>query len=166
MHTNQKAQAITPYAVLCPSTPFFLLSLLTFTAGIIKFNSMHKDDPWLAHPGYMMMVLTNITTIDWQNILISLQIYAPLNIWSISVGLAFAHWLFRMCFPRTYEKVGGVWRRSLEAWWRDLEAQRAKAVQRQRERGIDVEAGVEGEGEAQAEGEAQREVSEETPLRS
>jgi hypothetical protein len=159
MHPNQKTQAITPYAALCPSTPFFLLSLLTYTAGIIKFNSMHKEDIWLAHPGYMMMFIMNITTIDWRNILVSLQIYVPINIWSASVTLAFSHWLFRMCFPRTYERLG-------VAWGRGSEKQRAKTVQRQRERDIDVEARVEGEGEVQAEPGTQGEVNEETPLRS
>jgi hypothetical protein len=152
-------QAITPYIVLCPSTAFFLLSLVTYISGIIEFNVMHKDDIWLVHPGLGMMFIMILTSIDWQHIFISLQIFAPMNIWSASMILAVFHWLFRTCFPRTYEKFR-------EAKRKAEEEERAKALQKQRERDGDIEASVEGEGEVLAEGDVQEGISEETPLRS
>jgi hypothetical protein len=145
--------------VLCPSTPFFLLSFVTYTSGIINFNVMHKDDIWLVNPGLGMMFIMILTSVDWQHIFISLQIFAPMNILSASIILAVVHWLFRTCFPRTYEKVR-------EAKRKAEEEERAKALQKQRERDEDIEASVEGEGEVLVAGEVQGVVGEETPLRS
>jgi hypothetical protein len=145
--------------VLCPSTPFFLVSLVTYISGIIKFNVMHKDDIWLVNPGLVMIFITTLTSVDWRHIFVSLQIFAPMNIWSASMILAVFHWLFRTCFPRTYEKFREGKRQAEEE-------ERAKALQKQRERGRDIEASMEGEGKVLAEGEVQGVVSEDTPLRS
>jgi hypothetical protein len=145
--------------VLCPSTPFFLLSLVTYISGIIKFNVMHKDDDWLGNPRLGMMFIMILFSIDWRHIFISLQIFAPMNIWSASIILAVSHWLFRTCFPRTYEKLR-------EAKRKAEEEVRAKTSQKQRERDGYIEAGMEGEGEALAEGDVEEGISEETPLRS
>lgn len=35
---ESRIQAITPYSVLCPTTTFFFLSLISFLFGIFKFN--------------------------------------------------------------------------------------------------------------------------------
>jgi hypothetical protein len=145
--------------VLCPSTPFFLLSLVTYISGIIKFNVMHKEDIWLVNPGLGMMFIMTLASIDWRHIFVSLQIFSPINIWSASVILAVFHWLFRTCFPRTYEKF---W----EAKRKAEEEERAKALQKQGQRDGDIEASVEGEREVLAEGDLQEVISEETPLRS
>jgi hypothetical protein len=145
--------------VLCPSTPFFLLSLVTYVSGMIKFNVMHKEDIWLVNPGLCTMLIMTLTSIDWRHIFVSLQIFAPINIWSASMILAVFHWLFRTCLPRTYEKFK-------EAKRKAEEEERAKALQKQRQRDGDIEASVEGEREVLAEGDMQEVISEETPLRS
>jgi len=69
--------------VLCPSTPFFLLSLLTFTTGMIKFYTMHKEDFWLGN-GFLVLLVTILPSLDRRNILVSLQIIVPTCIWIIS----------------------------------------------------------------------------------
>jgi hypothetical protein len=120
---------------------------------------MHKDDIWLVNPGLVMIFITALTSVDWRHIFVSLQIFAPMNIWSANMILAVFHWLFRTCFPRTYEKFREGKRQAEEE-------ERAKALQKQRERGRDIKASMEGEGEVLAEGEVQGVVSEDTPLRS
>jgi hypothetical protein len=90
--------------VLCPSTLFFLLSLITYILGMIKFNVMHKDDIWLVKPGLTMMSGIIITWIDWRHIFVSLHIFAPMNIWSASMISAVLHLLFKLCFLQRYEK--------------------------------------------------------------
>jgi hypothetical protein len=45
-----------------------------------------------------------VTSIDWRHIFVSLQIFAPMNIWSGTMTSAVLHWLFKLCFPQTYEK--------------------------------------------------------------
>ena len=65
------------------------------------------------------------------------------------------HWLWWVCFPKSYE-------RAREAMRRREEARKAKDVQGQRVGSADIEMGGDGEGE----GEVRGEVREETPLRS
>jgi hypothetical protein len=160
MHTNKKTQAIRPYAVLCPSTPFFLLALVTYITGIIKFNITHKVNVLLGPHVYLMMFISAVSTsVDWRNILVSLQIFAPMNIWAASILLPVMDWLFGIWFPRTYEKMRERWRRAKEE-------KRAKVGARQEENDVDVEARLDGEEEVQAEYEMQGEISKETFLRS
>jgi hypothetical protein len=145
IHTNPKTQAITPYTVLCPSTPFFLLSLLTFTTGMTKFYTMHKADFWLGN-GFFVMLVTIVPSLDRRNILVSLQIMVPTCIWIVSVFIAASMWFFKTCSPRTYEK--------------HREARRE--MQGQRERSKDVEAMAGGQEEVRAVRETQGEIGEET----
>jgi hypothetical protein len=73
-----------------------------------------------------------------------------MNIWMASVFMAIVHWLWRVCFPRSYE-------RAREAMTRREEERKAKDVQGQRVGDADVEMGGGGEGEVRGE------VGEETP---
>ncbi|KFY65576.1 hypothetical protein V496_02463 [Pseudogymnoascus sp. VKM F-4515 (FW-2607)] len=59
---------LTPYSVLCPSTPFFLLCLISFLFGIFIFNSLHTEDLDLAE-GYSYFIIAALISIDWQNVL-------------------------------------------------------------------------------------------------
>lgn len=83
------------YVVLCPNTPFFLLTLVTYMLGMIKFNVMHEDDIWLVKlgPGFLCAII--FAQVDWRHIFASLQIFAPMMIWSASIALPIFHWLFR-----------------------------------------------------------------------
>lgn len=77
----------------------------------------------------------------------------PMNIWIASVLMAVFHWLWRVCFPRSYERVR-------EAMRRREEEKKAKDLQGQRVGDADVEMGGDGEGEVRGD------VGEETSLRS
>lgn len=70
----------------------------------------------------------------------SLQIRLPMNIWMASVTMAVLHWLWRVCFPRSYE-------RATEAMRRREEERKAKDVQREGVGDVDVEMGGVGEEE-------------------
>jgi hypothetical protein len=87
--------------VVCPSTPFFSLSLISFLFGILKFNSLHMDDLDLAD-GYSYFIVAGLLSLDWQNVLESLQVTMPIMIWSATVLLPIVHWRFRTSFPGTY----------------------------------------------------------------
>jgi len=113
----------------------FIFALLIFTTGMMKCHSMHEE---LAD-GYFIVFIMTVLCIDWQNILVSLQIFAPMTVWVMSVLMTAMQRCFKMFFPRTYEKVREVQRLAAEE-------RRAKAVQRRRERDGDFEARAEGNG--------------------
>jgi hypothetical protein len=144
-------QAITPHSVLCPNTPFFLLSLVSFLFGIFKFNSLHTEDLDLAD-GYSYFIIAGLLSLDWQNPIMSLQATMPMVIWSATVLLPVAHWLFRKVSPEMYERYRRMRKLQAKEFW--------KIIGRE-ERVGDVDAGGEaGEGRDVEEG-----VNEETPLR-
>jgi hypothetical protein len=83
-------QAITPYMVLCPSTSFFVLSLVTLITGIINFGNLYQGEIALTG-GYSM-----IFSIDWRNIFVSLQIFRPIDIWIANVLIVVIHYGLRV----------------------------------------------------------------------
>jgi hypothetical protein len=126
--------AITPYSVLCPSTPFFFLSLISFLFGIFKFNSLHTEDLDLAD-GYSYFIIAGLLSLDWQNVLVSLQVTMPIVIWSATLLLPIAHWLFKTFFPGIYGRYRQARRLQAEELW--------KIIEGRGERVGDVEAGGE-----------------------
>ena len=98
-------QAISPYSVLCPSTPFFFLSLISFLFGIFKFNSLHTEDLDLTD-GYSYFIIAGLFSLDWQNVLVSLQVTMPIDIWSATVLLPILHWLFKTFSPGYTGDIG------------------------------------------------------------
>ena len=139
--------------MLCPSTPFLLLSLVTFIAGIWKFNSLQAEHIYLAD-GYSMMIVMSILSIDWHHILVSLQIYLPIFIWIATVVMSVMHWFLKTCFPGLYARY--------------REAKRLQAEQLRKEREVAIER--EGEGDVEQGQQCgihvEEEPGEETPLRS
>jgi hypothetical protein len=145
-------QAITPYSVLCPSTPFFFFSLISFLFGIFKFNSLHTEDLDLAD-GYSFFIITGLLSLNWQNVLVSLQITMPICIWSATVLLPIGHWLFKGFPPGIYGRYRQARRLQAEEFW--------KIIKGRGERVGDVEAGE----EAAEGGGVEERIDEETPLR-
>lgn len=149
-------QAITPYSVLCPSTPFFLFSLITFFLGILTLALLHKDDLFVS-TGWIGLFAITVTGIDWRHILVSLQIFLPMNIWAVNFANIIVHWFARTCFPGWYARIAESMRLAEEERQRRAEEERLKNLAETEGR-VDVEA--EAGGEAQMEGDAH----EETPL--
>jgi hypothetical protein len=137
--------------VVCPSTPFFSLSLISFLFGIFKFNSLHMEDLDLAD-GYSYFIIAGLLSLDWQNVLESLQVTMPIMIWSATVLLPIAHWRFRTSFPGTYWRYRQARRLQAEEFWK---------IMGRGERVGDVETG----GEAVTGGDVEETIDEETPLR-
>jgi hypothetical protein len=144
-------QAITPYSVLCPSTPFFFLCLVFFLLGIFKFNSMHTEDLDLAD-GYSYFIIAGLLSLDWQNVLVSLQVTMPIVIWSATVLLPIAHCIFKTYSPGIYMKYRQTRKLQSEEFWK---------IMGRGERVRDVEAGR----EAVEGGTVEEVINEETPLR-
>jgi hypothetical protein len=120
--------------VLCPSTPFFFLSLISFLFGIFKFNSLHTEDLDLAD-GYSYFIIAGLLSLDWQNVLVSLQVTMPIVIWSATLLLPIAHWLFKTFSPGIYGRYRQARRLQAEELW--------KIIEGRGERVGDVEAGGE-----------------------
>jgi hypothetical protein len=89
--------------VLCPSTPFFLLSLVTFIIGIWKINTLHTEDLDIG-AGYMYAFTVSLISIDWRNIMASLQLFLPSTLWAMTVIVPVMHWCFKLCFPGLYKR--------------------------------------------------------------
>jgi hypothetical protein len=79
------------------------------------------------------------TSLDWSNILVSLQIWMPMNIWIVSVLMAVLRWFWSVCFSRSYEKAKEAVR------GREVDS-KTKDVQGQRVEDADAEMGGNGEG--------------------
>lgn len=140
--------------MLCPSTPFFFLCLVSFLFGIYKFNSLHTEDLDLAD-GYSYFIITAVISLDWENVLVSLQVTMPIVIWSATVLLPIAHWLFKKLSPRLYVRYRQARRLQAEEMWEVW-----RMVVGRGERVGDVEAG----GEAVEGGNVEEVIDEETPL--
>ena len=138
--------------MLCPSTPFFFLSLISFLFGIFKFNSLHTEDIELID-GYSYFIIPGVLSLDWQNVLVSLQVTMPMMIWSATLLLPIIHWLFKMFLPGIYGRYRQSKRLQKEALWKIINC-RGETVS-------DVEAG----GEVVAGGDVEERITEETPLR-
>ncbi|PVH91438.1 hypothetical protein DM02DRAFT_678092 [Periconia macrospinosa] len=143
--------AITPYCVLCPSTPFFFLSLISFVFGIFRFNSLHTEDIDLID-GYSYFIFAGVLSLDWQDVLVSVRVTMPIMIWSATLLLPIGHWLFKTFLPGTYWRYRQAMRLQREALW--------KAINCRGETVGDVEAGEAVEG-----GDVGERINEETPLR-
>jgi hypothetical protein len=140
---------MTPTAILCPSTSLFILALVGFTLGVYKFHALQAN-PYKNAVG--LMINSNIwISIEWTNILVSLKIWLPINIWLASVIMAILHWLWWVCFPTNYG-------RAREAMKMRIENRKEKNKQEQGVKELDIEMG-----EA-AKREATGEVGEEMPL--
>jgi hypothetical protein len=145
-------QAITPYSVLCPSTPFFFLYLVSFVFGIFKFNSLHAEDLYLAD-GYSIFIIIGLRSLDWQNVLVCLQVTMPMVIWNATVLPPIVYWFLKTFFPGIYGKYREVKRLQAEAW--------RNVMKGGGERLGDIESG----GEAVEGGDAEEVIDEEAPLR-
>ncbi|KAF2015481.1 hypothetical protein BU24DRAFT_491721 [Aaosphaeria arxii CBS 175.79] len=93
--------AITPPMLLCPSTTLFLLSLLTFILGILKFNALHTQDIDLVD-GYAYFVFVGVISLDWDDVWVSIRATMPMVIWSATVVIPVAHWVLRTVVPGPY----------------------------------------------------------------
>jgi hypothetical protein len=138
--------------VLCPSTPFFFLSLISFLFGIFKFNSLHTEDIDLTD-GYSYFIIAGLLSLDQQNFLASFQVIMPIDIWSATMLLPIGHWILDMFVPGIYWKYRQAIRLQKEAIW--------KAINCREETVGDIEAG----GEATEGGGVDNRINEETPLR-
>ncbi|KAF9693136.1 hypothetical protein EKO04_008586 [Ascochyta lentis] len=143
--------AITPYSVLCPSTPLFCLSLTSFVFGIFMFNFLHTHDIDLVD-GYSYFILAGVLSLDWQNVSASLRVTMPMVVWSATLLLPVAHCLFETLFPGTYWRYRQAMRVQREAIWKMIDC-RGETLG-------DVEAGRAVEG-----GDVEEGINEETPLR-
>jgi hypothetical protein len=138
--------------VLCPSTPFFFLSLISFFFGIFKFNSLHAEDIDLID-GYSYFIIAGVLSLDQHNVLVSLQVTMPIVIWSATLLLPIGHCLFKTFLPGIYWRYRQAMRLQREALW--------KTINYRGETLGDVEAG----GEAVEGGDVEESINEETPLR-
>jgi hypothetical protein len=127
-------QAIIPYPFLCPSTLTFLFALPTFFLGIWKFNALHVKYDEVSVNYYYLPII--ILYIDWQHILVSLQIFAPMFILAVTVFAQVMHLGFSTCFPEHY-------RRHREGRKYLAEEKRVKALRKLSESARDVEVGSE-----------------------
>lgn len=138
--------------MLCPSTPFFFLSLISFLLGIFKFNSLHTEDIDLID-GYSYFIIMGLLSLDEQNTLVSFQVIMPIDIWCATMLLPIGHWLLSTFLPGIYWRYRQAMRLQKEAIW--------KAINFRGETVGDIEAGV----EAAEGGGVEERINEETPLR-
>ncbi|KAH8676898.1 hypothetical protein BGZ60DRAFT_513759 [Tricladium varicosporioides] len=141
---------ITPYNVLCPSTPFFFVSLVCFVLGIFKFNSLHTEDLDLAD-GYSLFIISGLPSLDWRNVFVSIQVTMPMMIWSATVLLPIMHWFLKTFFPVIYGRYREMRRLQAETW--------RKTIEGGGERVGDIESG----GEPVEGGDVEEGINEETP---
>lgn len=119
--------------------------------GIFIFNSLHTDDIDLVD-GYSYFIVAGVLSLDWQDVLASLRVTMPIVIWSATLLLPTAHWLFKTFIPGTYRRYRQAMMLQREALW--------KTIHRRGEIVGDIEAGGAVEG-----GDVQENINEETPLR-
>jgi hypothetical protein len=100
--------------VLCPSTALFLLSFISFLFGIFTFNSLHTEDIDLVD-GYSYFFIICLICLDWQNILVSLQVTMPIVIWSATLLLPIGYWLLKTFLPGIYWRYRQLMRLQREA---------------------------------------------------
>lgn len=101
----------------------FFLSLISFVFGIFKFNSLHTEDLDFAD-GYSYFIIAGLLSLDWQNFLVSLQVTMPIVIWSATLLLPIAHWLFKMFSPGIYGRYRQARRLQAKALWKIIEGLR------------------------------------------
>lgn len=126
---------VLPYFILCPSTFTVVMCTIIFLAGIIKLQFLNWDDIWQADMMFMMAVTGTLIQIHWHRILMSIQVFLPINIWMASLLSAIIHPVWRKLFPGHYALCAEIQRKSSEEWAR-------KAAERKRRReGVDLEDG-------------------------
>jgi len=128
----------------------FLLFFVSFLFGIFTFNSLHTEDINLVD-GYSYFIIAGLISLnwslDWQNILESLQVTVPILIWSATLLLPIGHWLCKTFLPGIYWRYRQWMRSQREAIWKIIDC-RGETVD-----DVDTERGaIEGR------------VNEETPL--
>lgn len=116
--------AITTYSLLCPSTALFLLSLFLFLFGISTFNFLHTEDVDLVD-GYSYFIIAGLISVDWsldwQDILKSLQVTMPILIWSSTLLLPIGHWLCKTFLPGPYWRYRRWTRSHREVVWKMMD---------------------------------------------
>jgi hypothetical protein len=120
--------------------------------GIFKFNSLYTEDIDLID-GYSYFIIAGVLSIDWQNVLVSLQVTMPILIWSATLLLPIGHWLFKTFLLGIYWRYRQAMRLQREELW--------KIIEGWGERVGDIEAGE----EAVEGGDVEERINEETPLR-
>jgi hypothetical protein len=122
---------VLPYLILCPSTFTVIFATIVFFVGIIRLTYTNRHDVWLIQL-IRFMTFCTIVEIDWRRVMVSLQIYLPINIWIASSVSAIGHLFFKWAFPDTYKKIveGKEWQRRK---WATLPG--------------DIEGGIPGKGE-------------------
>ena len=113
-------QAITPYSVLCPSTPFFLLSLVAYVFGLYKYSALDTQEFERGFV-YAYSIISGLIHLDRHNILVSFQITMPLAIWTATIMIPVGIWMFRTIFPGTHRKYLEGKRKRDEEWKKLLE---------------------------------------------
>ena len=131
-----------------------LISLISFLFGIFKFNSLHTEDIGLID-GYSYFIIAGVLSLDWQNILVSVQVTMPIVIWSAKLLYFYQLGIgsLRRFSPGIYWRYRQAMRLQIEALWKTIDC-RGETVG-------DVEAG----GEAVEGGDVEERINEETPLR-
>lgn len=92
-----------PYFMACPSTTTFIVAIILFLAGIIELNFHNRDDAWLPY-FVMQMLITTTMFIEWKKFFTSLQMFAPMTIWTCSGGSALVHPILRWALPDYYAR--------------------------------------------------------------
>ena len=118
-------QAITPYSVLCPSTPFFLLSLVAYVFGLYKYSALDTQEFERGFV-YAYSIISGLIHLDRHNILVSFQITMPLAIWTATIMIPVGIWMFRTIFPGTHRKYLEGKRKRDEEWKKLLESKRER----------------------------------------
>lgn len=90
-----------PHFIACPSAITLIAATILFVTGIIRVNYHNRDDVLL--PFLIMWTVDSITdSIEWKRFFASLQMSAPIIIWSNSYFSALFHLIFRWAFPGYY----------------------------------------------------------------
>ncbi|RDL37477.1 uncharacterized protein BP5553_04910 [Venustampulla echinocandica] len=144
---------VTNFRLVCsvPARPSSSSTSSPSYSAYSKFNSLHTEDLDLAD-GYSYFIIAGLLSLDWHNVLVSpLQVTMPILIWSATVLLPIAHWLFKTFSPGIYVRYRQARRLQAEELWK---------IMGREERVGDVEAGGEAVG-----GDVEEGIDEETPLR-
>lgn len=90
-----------PQFIACPSAITLIAATILFFTSIIRLNYHNRDDALL--PFFIMGTVDSITdSIEWKRFFASLQMSAPIIIWSSSYFSALFHLIFRRAFPGHY----------------------------------------------------------------
>lgn len=85
--------------MLCPSTLTLIGMCIGFIVCIVKWISFHSDSPTEIMPYPLILMILNI---KWTDILVSVQMLLPMNIWICYAVRALFDPFFKWAMPGTY----------------------------------------------------------------